>query len=181
MARRFKILETAIRKYKAPVSTPGTAFYKYDQFRKGLVDFNVDGQARGDDEFRALTPFGLGDGTEKLAVQVSGRLTDTNISGNALSATELGLTAVTNENYERDFIPAKIIVKKLGAGSPQTSQITGVSYTKIAGDSFTFPYGRKTATDRQFDRQRALYNLIEASTEKFSATFTPERMRGAGA
>ena len=108
--KRFKILKTAIKKYKAPVSTPGTAFYKYDQFQKGLATYNVDGQARGDDELKSIVPFGLGSGTEKLVVQVSGRITDTSIGANALSVAELGLsTPVAADDYNENFIPAKII------------------------------------------------------------------------
>lgn len=180
-SRRFKILETAIKKYKAPVTTPGTAFFRYDQFQKGLTEYNVNGQARGDDELQSLVPFGLGDGTNKLIIQVSGRVTDPNIGANALSRSELGLSSpVAADDYNENFIPAKIIVKQVGASTTATSQITGVPYKKVAGESFTFPFGRKTATDRLFDRQLALYNIVEAAEGKFSTTFTPERMYGSG-
>lgn len=179
--RRFKILETAIKKYKAPVTTPGNAFYKYDQFQKGLATYDVDGTERGDDELQSIIPFGLGDGTEKLVIQVSGRVTDTSIAANALTKAELGLAApVAADDYNENFMPAKIIVKAQGAKADKVSQITGVTYKKVAGNSFTFPFGRKAATDRLFDRQLALYNLIEAAEGKFSVTFAPERMYGSG-
>lgn len=180
--QRFKILKTAIKKYKAPVTDPTTAFFKYDQFEKGKANYKVDGQERGDDELVSLVPFGFGEGTDKLVIQVSGRLTDQAISANALTRAELGLSAVVAaDDYNENFIPAKIVVKlQTGTDKDNVSQITGVPYTKVLGDSYTFPFGRKTATDRLFDRQLALYNIVEAAAGKFSVTFKPERMYGSG-
>lgn len=177
--QRFKILKTAISKYGAPVETAGNAFYKFNQYRLGKANLEIAGTERGDDEIKSLTPFGT-DGDDKYVIQLSGRGTDTNLSANALSLSELGLAAASGDDvYNENFIPAKIKVKKNGTKTKKhPSKITGTPYTKVAGSVFTFPFGRKATTDRALERQAALYRLVENAEGNYSVTFTPERMYG---
>ena len=179
--KRFSILKTAIKKYKADTATTGTAFYKYDQFIKGLSSYTVEGQARGKSQRYKIEPFGIASTGQDFAIMGSGRITDSNLSTHGLSLTELGLAALAETDsafMDANYVPAKIIVKKLGAATPIDSKITGISYKKRPGESYTFPFGRKASTDNMFERMGALSTLVKATTGDFGITFKPERLFG---
>lgn len=179
--KRFKILKTAIKKYKAPVTDPTSAFYHYDRFQKGLADYKVNGTNRGEDIFRLIDPFGASTTADPYRIKLTGRATTANITAVGLSELELGLAPIPdNGNFtvSRNFIPAKIIAKSIsGTGEdPEISQITKEPYKRQRGSTITLPFGRIVDADRFFERQLALARTVEAAPGKQSVTFKPERL-----
>lgn len=178
--KRFKVLKTAIKKYKAPITDPTTAFYHYDRFQRGIAEYNVDGTARGENLFRLIDPFGANPASDPYRVSLSGRASNDAISGAGLSELELGLAPIPDDaNFivSRNYIPAKIVVKTItSSGIDRTSQITRTPYKRQAGSSITLPFGRQTDSDRLFERQAALTRLVEAAPGRKSVTFKPERL-----
>lgn len=187
MAKRFKILETAIKKYKAPVNVSGTPFFKYDQFQKGLTDFHPDQPDRGKSENRILTPFAV-PSTEApyRLTRTSTRAVETSLG---LTGFTLGDLALANEsasvevNSNREYIPAKVTVF-VGTGattnvSATENKVTGTPYKRKVGTSFTLPFGQGATPGTTVLNAMGYLSNKADSTGK-SVTFKPERFYGSG-
>lgn len=87
----------------------------------------------------------------------------------------------TLDNYidRYGFIPAKAIVFVPDATQADTlkpSEITGVRYNPREGKSYTYPFGRSSATDGEADRAAAIQSALITAGSR-SVSFTPERVR----
>lgn len=188
--RRFKILDTAIRKYKAPVSTAGTPFYVYDRFTKGLNDFHPVQPERGESTEWKLKPFGVPSTESVLTVlkRASTRALSTELQSTGLALTDLSVSVVQASNTVFDdptFQPAKIIVFDAEATTTNVTaaqnKVTGTAYKRRNGKSYTLPFGQGTTPGATVTAAMAyLARKVDAATGRKTVTFKPERFYGTG-
>lgn len=94
--------------------------------------------------------------------------------------TDIADTDSTTES--RGFQPAKAVVfNGTGGAEPEPSRITGVSYKKRIGASYTFPYGiaaSATATEANYIvRTREIRDAVNPNGTNRSVSFKPEIVR----
>lgn len=125
-----------------------------------------------------VQPFGLAiDPDNEFDVGISGRV-NTEISGLG-GAALYGLEIADLTGYTRrpGFVPAKAILAARLATSravPGTqNRITGQPYKRRTGETYTIPFGRKTATSTEFETQD---EIITDRAATHALTFTPEKL-----
>lgn len=185
--KRFKILKTAIRKYKAPVTVPGTPFYKFDQFDKGLVDFHPDQPDRGKSEERKCKAFAEISTADPYIINGSStRALETGIAATGFNLNDLAVSDVAAADVVSDnpnFIPAKVIVF-VGTGATTNvtaaeNKVTGTAYKRKTGASYTLPFGQgATPGTSVLIAMGYLSNKADAAGK--GVTFKPERFYGNG-
>lgn len=118
----------------------------------------------------AVVPFG-GAAAQKLIIKVSKRA-NTELDTLLTAHTDATLTGALRLP---GFEPAKAIVfRGTGGTAAETSKITGVSYQKRSGVSYTHGFGAKSATERELEAQNEVTAAV-AATSNSSVSFTPER------
>lgn len=185
--KRFKILRTAIRKYKAPVSTPGTPFYVFDQFDKGLADFHPEQPDRGAQEERKAKPFAVPATSDPYVIQRSStRALETGLASTGLSLADLAVSDVLAADTVTDnpnYIPAKIVVFNPTGTTRDVSaaqnKVTGTPYKRRNGSSYTLPFGQG-ATPGTTLLVAMGYLSDKADAAGKTVTFKPERFYGNG-
>lgn len=189
-SKRFKILKTAISKYKAPVSTPGTAFYVFDRFQKGLTDYHPNQPARGEVQDWKAKPFGV-PSSETILTKIkraSTRSLATDLGQTGLVLTDLAVSqveATDNVSDDSNYIPAKAIVFSGTTGvtnvSASDNKVTGVPYKRRNGSSFTLPFGQgNTPGTHMTIAMGYIADKIDEATGNKTVTFKPERFYGSG-
>lgn len=111
----------------------------------------------------------------KQAVKIGSRTRD-QINGLAAGLKDsLGLDTNPDATYNRTagFKPAKVVAALRTGGSADVSEITGNSYRRMTGSSFTMPFGRVTATQTEFEAQAG---ILTAFDELYVVTFVPEKI-----
>jgi hypothetical protein len=118
-----------------------------------------------------VQPFGAG-GTSLIRVRVSNRAVlqvGTLFDDRAPEAT-------ADARVNSSFLPSKgIVFVGTGTAVDTTSNITGLSYAKRQGASFTHAFGGLTATEGEFEAQQAILTAA-LSVPNRSVSFSPERM-----
>lgn len=92
------------------------------------------------------------------------------------------MVAEDSTTESRGFQPAKAIVfNGTGGSEPEPSRITGVSYKKRVGASYTFPYGiaeGATVLEANYiNRTREIRNAVNPNGTNRSVSFKPEIIR----
>lgn len=155
--RRGAQLNDALTKYISYLQTPrvpnlNSRGARPQQQNVFVVPFNFD---LATDEVIPLRA--SQDGVNVLATFIN------NAATNAELLTTIGSKQpVSNTGFK----PAKVVYFRNTTRSVTvaTSDITGRKYLKYAGDTYTAPFGRKTATDDQNDCFNAIKGLILAQT-----------------
>lgn len=110
--------------------------------------------------------------TNKVKVKISNRAKTQYDSLPSAIKTEIVLSTNLNDySTIGGFRPARVIIAARKAATSQTSKITGNRYKDSTGASYTIPFGRKTATQTEFEAQDA---IIAAADATHVVTFTPE-------
>jgi hypothetical protein len=173
MPKRFSRLKYAVKKLGA---TGGAAIEAFQRFERGESNYTTTPVDKGSEESVIIQPFGYS-ADRPVIVSYSGRAA-LNLTGAGLSAANLGhLAPDPDAGYQPGFIPAKAIVfvGTTGSGVATVSKITGLSYKKRGGASYTIPFGRVGATEGEFERQSAIVTAVE-STPTRSVSFQSERI-----
>lgn len=172
MPKRFSRLKYAVKKLGA---TGGAAIEAYQRFERGESNYTTTPVDKGAEVSVIIQPFGYS--TDRPVItSYSGRAAQ-NLAGAGVDAALLGhLAADPDAGYQPGFIPAKAIVfVGTAAGVVTTSKITGLSYKKKGGASYTFPFGRVGAAAGEFERQAAIVTAVEGTAAR-SVSFQSERM-----
>lgn len=170
MGKRFNRIRYAQNVLKAT----GTAITAFQAFRNGTSNYSTTSVDRGSDATTAIQAFGFGT-SKVIQVSYSGR-SGGNLTGAGVSAALLGHQAATDAEFVAGFQAAKATVfVGTGTGAQATSKITGLPYKKRAGESYTFPFGKTTATDGEFERQSAIFTAVEGNVNR-SVTFRAEKL-----
>lgn len=186
MPKRFSRYDFALKAVDGapPASSPAG---KYQAYKKGETKptYTRDPDSRPGEMVQAtLIPFGTLENTE-YAIQYSSRaqskMSVVGITDSLLQITS-NATPAAGTLTNPGFVPARVTVLKRGETStPEPSQITGVSYQKVAGSaSYTYPFGRKGdsgATAVYQGVAQAIKNAVDAVTTPTSCSFKPEIFR----
>lgn len=187
--KRFKILETAIKKYQAPIGAAGTPFYKYDQFKKGLADYHPSMPEQEPVKRRKAKPFGAATASVPYVISRSStRALATNIGATGFSLNDLAvsdLAAADDVVDSPNYVPAKMVVfaatGTITTVTASENKVTGTAYKRKAGASYTLPFGQgATPGTSLIVAMGYLSDKAENLTNK-SVTFKPERFYGKGA
>lgn len=186
--KRFKILRTAIRKYKAPV-TAGTPFGTFDAFDKGNSELSPTQPARGTVRLWKGKPFGVNNTSDPyLLNRPSTRSLVTALGSSGFTLTDLAVSAyeLTDEvDSSPNFVAARAVVKNLpAAGTDQTttetSKITGLSYKRRKGETYTLPFCQDATAPGPNVADAMAYLSDKAADNNKGITFKPERFYGKG-
>lgn len=182
MAKRFNNLKAALKSLQSPTGTsdnepPANSILKnYKDFRDGKSDVSYpreDSSKPGSLVNKQIDPFGYTLGDQPTIVSVSDRAL-TSIGSAILTAANQ--SDVTDGAKVIGFVPAKATIFKKETNQVDTevtSQITGVKYNPVEGNSFTIPFGQKTGSITQ-SAVRA--DIISAKTGTDKVSFTSERL-----
>ena len=133
----------------------GADLTAYKAFRRGDTKINAKNVKRGPSVRKILCPFFLQGFNNFISIKVSGRafgaLTTIGVTDNQLGLqdTPSPIPAGTAVRKVKSYSPAKIIAFVPTQGGTETtpkSTITGLEYNKIAGESFTIPFGKRDAS-----------------------------------
>lgn len=99
----------------------------------------------------------------------------------ALNYIDIGAIGAADKTESNKYTPAAVTVfDPSGAGANQTSQITGVRYKKVPGQSYTFPFGKNagaTGAAATFKNRANAIKLAAATNPANGVTFRPEILR----
>lgn len=175
MAKRFSRYKFAL---KANEGASGGALQKYLNFTTGTTKLTRTAPT-GDGDLleKMLNPFAVDLGTNSLVVSHTSRAVD-RASAIGLPIADLGLVVVDpNKVTTYSINPARASGAKFKAGTPKTSQITGVKYQKTTEDAFSIPFGRKTTTEKFAEAVLRMRGLVQANNSKHSISFQNEKLR----
>lgn len=188
MARRFKNYKFALETLRnpdtnAPSPPPaGTALENYKKYRGGetILDYTRENTSKPQELLVvAINPFGLTLNTTSLVrVKFSKRVND-NTTLNTIKTVCNQQSADTVVTDLKGFIPAKAVVFVEGGTPPTTppkSQITGVSYNPIPGNSYTFPYGQATGKIVESEVRADILTAVDALTAESTVSFSSEKL-----
>lgn len=166
MSRRFSRIRDAARLSQAVAN--------YRAWDAEIRPRNVgNGTARGPSVALYLDPFGR---------DLEGNLAQVRCTQEARAqmGTAIGLHVLTapgtgTARRESGFTPAKVVLKIVtGNGVETVSRITGLSYLKYAGSTYSHPYGRATATDVEFDEFNQIRATLLAAGGSRNVSYKPE-------
>jgi len=196
MGKRFNNLDAALKYLRPPGATDGaespdaptgSQLRQYQDYKAGkrvITYTRATTSNPGDIKSAALKPFSLpAASTANYLVDISNRAL-TNIGTAGLTADVLNIDTTTegttNVSKVYGFTPARAIVKNVtgtGAGTPTPSKITGASYKKKAGASYSYPFGRSTDDPSYSEVKAAITNAIANSGGNKGVSFKPEIYR----
>lgn len=187
--KRFKVLETAIKKYKAPTNIAGTPFAIYTKFKAGEADYHPSQPSRGDSEERKLKAFGAPVAEDPYVISgASTRALNTSIASTGLALADLALSNVAAADTVQDnpnFIPAKVVVF-VRSGTTSTpvaataNKVTGTAYKRRGGASYTLPFGQGATPGTTVVVAMGYLATKAGAGVGRSTTFKPERFYGNG-
>lgn len=189
MARkRFKILEGALDYLRtpgdddnpdAPLNTP---LRQYQEWRKGTRNVSYtrrDDSLPGEINDASLIPFFFTyEEANRILVPISQRAQNETVMNPFLTAANVDTGDTQPARRYRNFIPAKVTVSVLNAqlNDPNAvSQLTGVTYKKLGKESYTIPYGAKSATTREAD-VRADIRAAVPEGQNYTLVFESEKI-----
>lgn len=193
MPKRFNNLDAALKYLRktgtgdtgdAPDAPAGSQLEQYQKFKGGKIAITYtrdNGSKPGSFDELIVKPFALGgDADDNALVDVSKRAKDaignTGLGLTDLNATEPSGTATAQRVF--GFQPAKAIVTISQTGTANaTSKITGRPYKKRNASSYTFPFGRKNATDNYADAKKAILAKVIAGDNNRGVSFDSEVYR----
>lgn len=190
MARRNKILRKSLRYLQNPSGSTqneppaGSILANYKNYVAGVSLPNYprpEASKPGELLDVAINPFfsPLGTADEnKIAVKLSKRSNDATGVDSVQVACNIDASVPAGVLPNRDFDPAKVTVFVAGATpttSLETSQITGIQYRAVNGDSYTFPYGQATGELYEQDVRATILTAIQGIAGA-RGSFTPERL-----
>lgn len=131
--------------------------------------------ARGRAARVGVVAFGFPTDANEILVKMSNRALS---AYNALSSgikADLVLSASPSVDFvaETGFQPARCVIAQRQAGTTKTSNITGNRYKDTTAQTYTIPFGRKTATQTEFEAQAA---IVAAADATHVVTFKAERL-----
>jgi hypothetical protein len=193
MPKRFNNLDAALKYLRktgtgdtgeAPDAPAGSQLAQYQKYKGGKIAVTYTRAAGSNpkaiDEL-IVKPFALGGGTGETAlVGVSRRakekIGETGVALGDLNATEP--TASNSANRIFGFSPAKAVVNISATTTTNpTSKITGRPYKKRASESYTFPFGRASATDTYAGRKEIILARVSAGDNNRGVSFDAEIYR----
>lgn len=130
----------------------GTDLTAYKAFRRGDVKLDIKNVKRGPSVRKIVSPFFVEGFNNFIGIKVSGRafaaLSTVGVTDNQLGLQDLPnpLPAGTAVRRLKNYSPAKLICFLPTQGATPTSPksaITTLEYTKIAGESYTIPFGKR--------------------------------------
>lgn len=184
--RRFSFLDRAL-KSAGGTAAPGSRLGNYDEFKKGNRDYTVKNKIERADRAKfaiALLPFGLPNPANPTEEDYY-RTTITKYSNDmrtevitTLTNSELGYNPlVIGNNPGSNYYPSLLrLFVQANANTPTisqpTSQITGKKYSRIAGKTYSIPFGRKTGalTETQQQRRQDLVQIARTGAGTSKAT-----------
>lgn len=174
---RFGEIRESIRK-----GHQGTKLTKWKEWRAEGTPASataVDMPARGAAVKKALRPFYTGSANllDFAVIKTSGRayggLAAVGLTDTALGLEDIDDTPAPGSSYELigGYSPAKAVIFLPGTGSNLTvSRITGVSYKKRNGATYTLPFGKRDlagARDQRGMRGRIMGSVIAGASVSF--------------
>jgi hypothetical protein len=125
----------------------------------------------------SLVPFCVNGYTTRYIATMSGR-SYTAIGNVGLSEAKLNIDGTTDASAgrkQKGFKPAQAhIFVPTGATSTPISQIIKLEYKRIAGSSYTMPFGKQNVAGQQSELDMRGYIYATAAKEKRSVSFTVE-------
>lgn len=195
MAKRFNNLDTALKYLRPPGATDGaespdaptgSQLRQYQDFKSGkrVVSYiRSTGSNPGDIKSAALKPFALPSAnTTSYLAEISNRaLTNIGTAGLTTDILNIDTTPEGTANLVKviGFTPARAVVTNVTGttGSPTTSKITGASYKKKAGASYSFPFGRSTDDPSYSEVKAAITGAVAGAGGNKGVSFKPEIFR----
>ena len=157
MAKRFSRLQYALQALRTPNSAAaapdapaGTIARRFQDYKAGKVTVSYTRTAEskpGEILKVSILPFYFGGvaGSEAIVAQSKRADDKSELDGVQTQCNQITVNAEIHAKLAK-FIPAKATVFDYGATTtPETSKITGISYDKKVGNSYTFPFGAGTA------------------------------------
>ncbi|MGB3651226.1 MAG: hypothetical protein WBA41_08445 [Rivularia sp. (in: cyanobacteria)] len=198
--QRFRRLDALYRELKGAVPAGNTKLAGYEAFLKGEKKIKVEKKLTAAQRKRyafAIYPFNLSlattpEATDRYAAPITAYSnTGRTANGVNLSDNELGYFNVDSLTKQTgDFYPAllRIFVKTsaTATSTKATSSITGESYDKFAGNSYSIPFGRSiTSADTgatpqtvgEEERRKTLIADLRAVATVGSISYEPELFR----
>ncbi len=188
MARRFKNYKFALETLRNPdtnVASPpptGTALDNYKKYRGGEItlDYTRENTSKPQELLVvAINPFGLTLATTSLVRVKFSKRVDDNTTLNSIKTVCNQQSADTVLTDLSGFIPAKAVVFVEGGTSPTTppkSQITGVPYNPVPGNSYTFPYGQDTGKTVESQVRADILTAVDGLTAQSTVSFSSEKL-----
>lgn len=195
MARRFNNLDAALKYLRpkgasetteipdAPANSQLRSYQDYKAGKRLITYPRANTSNPGDIKAASLKPFALpAADTDNFLVEISGRAIN-NFSAAGLTAANLNIdtTPEGTANLKRviGFTPARATVKNITAttATTKTSKITGDTYKSKAASSYTFPFGRGTASPSYSQAKDIIVSAVSGSAGNKGVSFKPEIYR----
>lgn len=186
MAKRFSKLKYALETLRTPNSTTatpdapaGTIARKYQDYKAGKVQLTYPRSEGSKPESIlkvSIMPFYFGGavGSEAIVAQSQRADEESTLAGIQTACNQITTDPELHARLAK-FKPAKVTIFNFGATSTtETSQITGVKYSKKAGASYTFPYGAN-ATEKTDSAVRKDILAAVKTLGTASASFSSEK------
>ncbi|MGB3761268.1 MAG: hypothetical protein WBA07_33655 [Rivularia sp. (in: cyanobacteria)] len=194
---RFKRLDADYRATRGNIPAENVELTNYIEWRKGNRKITVSKTLTDAERKRfgfKILPFNVEIGATPLTTEYyAAPITAYSNAGRitlGLSNTELGYAVIDGNTVQNDnFYPALLrVFKKDSATSTaatKTSDITGNSYKRHAGNSYSIPFGRSLDSDKdgslassgENDTKNALITLLKAQATVGSISYDPEVFR----
>jgi len=196
---RFSRLDSLYRTLKGNIPADNQELTNYIEWRKGNRKITVSQKLSPEQRRRygfAVLPFNIEldappTPADRYAAQITAYSnTARNAAPISLSDTDLGYADIDGNTIQNDnFYPAliRVFVKDNPTADPtdKTSDITGESYKRHAGRSYSIPFGRSATGDADGDVKssgeenikNALLAKVKPNPAVGSATYEPEIFR----
>ncbi|MFM8009038.1 MAG: hypothetical protein ACKO86_29900 [Dolichospermum sp.] len=191
MTKRFNNLDAALKLLRNPGAGPddeapdaptGSALREYQiykQQKRAITYTRAASSKPGSLKVVVIKPFALpaADATT-IRIDLSERA-ESNFATFGLTAAELGIDTTLNNNDKLivGFLPAKAVCRNITGTTTTTvtSKLTKRPYRTKANVSFTFPFGRTTASPTFGQAKAEIISSVAGSAGNKSVTFHPEK------
>ncbi len=192
MARRFSRLEYARKLLKTSSTSPegsapaGSFLETYQRYARGDIQITINRDADslpGKLNRVGISAFG--------SPYVADQFTEVTFSNRAAQEAIIS-TLITASNHEsvdnaippdKGFIPAKFtvfITSETPSTTTETSTITGLSYQKRDGASFTVPYGQNNTNQFETQVRANIFSAFNNVSRATTITFNSEEFKSRG-
>lgn len=192
MTKRFKVLDKALKYCRvgtgtSAVSTPpaGSPLEQFQKYKDGAIQpdyaqFRSDSSNPGEISRTTIAPFGYPPAqSTRFKVPFSNRTKTRQSVASLLTACNLDSTQTILDAAQEvtGFIPAKAtIFIPTSSTTTRTSELTGIQYERIGGESYTFPYGRSSSTEYESEVRAAVAIAAQAINDKYTVSYSPEKI-----
>lgn len=181
--KRFKTLNAALKKWlkttvdAAPTIPPNTPIEFFSKVQSGETVVKYDANTwpkKVSVKKLYVAPFYMGDLDIQHSHPGSERATGLSANTAFVTACDLNLVGDKAKFAPPGFIAARATASLLsGTATEKPSKYTGVKYNSKSNDSYTLPFGLKTATDKLGERIAAI-NTAAIAIAGWQCAFKPE-------